>query len=107
MPAMGSTLGKGLAFLLNRDGRDDRCTRHRRWPRLLRVGLRDEGLNAEVGKAMMAGPAPWQAVKRLRRDRMTASLCWFHAATCCLSKVNRLCNAEGFSVEPRVRVDRS
>jgi hypothetical protein len=43
-------------------------------------------MDACLGKAMMAGPARWQAVKRLRRDAHEASdACWIHGATCCLS----------------------
>jgi hypothetical protein len=50
------------------------------------VGLRDPEMDARLGKAMMAGPARWQAVKRLRRDAHEASdACWIHGATCCLS----------------------
>src|SRR5262249_656201 len=50
------------------------------------VGIRDESLNQSLGKAMMAGPAQWAAVKRLRRDAHEASpSCWLHGATFCLS----------------------
>jgi hypothetical protein len=50
------------------------------------IGLRDERLNADLGKAMMGGPVAWQAVKRLRRDaHAREASCWLHAATCCLS----------------------
>jgi hypothetical protein len=39
-----------------------------------------------VGKAMMAAPAQWQAVKRLRRDaHEPAANCWYHTPRCCLS----------------------
>jgi protein-L-isoaspartate(D-aspartate) O-methyltransferase len=86
MPAMGSTLGKGLVFLLTRtDG-----TIGARVMTMVAVysaiGLRDERLNADLGKAMMGGPAAWHAVKRLRRDAHDREAsCWLHAATCCLS----------------------
>ena len=50
------------------------------------IGLRDERLSADFGKAMMGGPAAWQAVKQLRRDAHDREAsCWLHAATCCLS----------------------
>jgi hypothetical protein len=50
------------------------------------IGLRDERLNADFGKAMMGGPAAWQAVKHLRRDAHDREAsCWLHAATSCLS----------------------
>jgi hypothetical protein len=43
-------------------------------------------MDARVGKAMMAGPGRWQAVKRLRRDAHEASeACWIHGTTCCFS----------------------
>ena len=86
MPAMGSTLGKGLVFLLVRT--DD--TISARVMTMVAVysaiGLRDERLNADFGKAMMGGPTTWQAVKRLRRDAHDREAsCWLHASTCCLS----------------------
>jgi protein-L-isoaspartate(D-aspartate) O-methyltransferase len=86
MPAMGSTLGKGLVFLLTRT--DD--TIGARVMTMVAVysaiGLRDERLNADLGKAMMGGPAAWQAVKRLRRDlHDREAFCWLHASTCCFS----------------------
>jgi len=88
MPAMGSTLGKGLVFLLTRT--DD--TIGARVMTMVAVysaiGLRDERLNADLGKAMMGGPATWQAVKRLRRDAHDREAsCWLHASTCCFSTV--------------------
>jgi hypothetical protein len=50
------------------------------------VGLRDPDMDARVGKAMMAGPGRWQAVKRLRRDAHEASeACWIHGTTSCIS----------------------
>jgi protein-L-isoaspartate(D-aspartate) O-methyltransferase len=87
MPAMASTLGKGLVFVLNRE---DETTLAARVLAVVAVysavGLRDERLNGAVGKAMMAGPAQWQAVKRLRRDpHEAAASCWYHAPNCCLS----------------------
>jgi len=86
MPAMGSTLGKGLVFLLTRT--DD--TIGARVMTMVAVysaiGLRDDRLNADLGKAMMGGPAAWQAVKRLRRDvHDREASCWLHASTCCFS----------------------
>jgi len=50
------------------------------------LGVRDDRLNEKLGRAMMAGPAQWQTVTRLRRDGHEPSAsCWFHAANCCLS----------------------
>jgi hypothetical protein len=49
-------------------------------------GVRDESLNAAVGKALMGGPMQWMSVKRVRRDKHdpTAS-CWIHGPTACWS----------------------
>jgi protein-L-isoaspartate(D-aspartate) O-methyltransferase len=86
MIPMGN-IGKGLVFVIQK-GTDDRMT-----ARVLTVvaifsavGIRDESLNQALGKAMMAGPAQWAAVKRLRRDAHDASTsCWLHGETFCLS----------------------
>jgi len=60
------------------------------------VGLRDERLNADIGKAMMGGPATWQAVKQLRRDpHDREACCWLHAPSCCLTA--------GYDVDDRSR----
>lgn len=87
MPAMGSTLGKGLVFVLNREDETSLAARVLTVVAVYSaVGLRDEQLNGALGKAMMAGPAQWQAVKRLRRDtHEPAASCWYHTPTCCLS----------------------
>jgi protein-L-isoaspartate(D-aspartate) O-methyltransferase len=84
MPAMG-TIGKGFMMLLTPrvDGDFD--------VRLLTpvaiysaIGLRDEQLNAELGKALMRNPFP--RITRLRRDRHEAAQeCWLHGAGGCLS----------------------
>jgi len=86
MIPMGN-VGKGLTFYIHKHV-DGRMT-----ARVLgfiaiftAVGIRDESLNQSLGKAMMAGPAQWGAVKRLRRDPHEASpSCWLHGATFCLS----------------------
>jgi hypothetical protein len=50
------------------------------------VGVRDEPMNDRIGKALMAGPARWMAVRRLRRDaHEPAESCWLHGPTCCFS----------------------
>jgi protein-L-isoaspartate(D-aspartate) O-methyltransferase len=89
MPAMGPTLGKGLVFVLNREDETSLAARVLAVVAVYSaVGLRNEQLNGAVGKAMMAGPAQWQAVKRLRRDtHEPAASCWYHAPNCCLSTV--------------------
>jgi hypothetical protein len=49
------------------------------------AGLRDERLNEQLGKALMAGPMRWQAITRLRRDPHPVSeSCWLHAPGFCL-----------------------
>ena len=87
MPAMGSNVGKGLVWLLTKQDAGDFAARVMGMAAIYSaIGVRDEGLNQQLGKAMMAGPGQWQAVTRLRRDaHEPSSSCWFHAATCCLS----------------------
>ena len=87
MPAMGSPLGKGLVFLV---------TRHEAGEYAARVitvvvvysalGIREPEMNDRIGKAMMAGPARWTAVTRLRRDvHEPDASCWLHGASCCFA----------------------
>ena len=87
MAAMGSTLGKGLVVLVTKEDGGAMSARVITVVAVYSaVGLRDPDMDARLGKAMMAGPARWQAVKRLRRDAHEASdACWIHGATCCLS----------------------
>jgi len=52
--------------------------------------VRDDSMNERVGKALMAGPATWQAVAELRRDaHEPGDTCWLHGSTCCLSTRRR------------------
>ena len=46
-------------------------------------------MNDRIGKALMAGPARWMAVTRLRRDAHEPDAsCWLHGTgTCCFSTV--------------------
>jgi protein-L-isoaspartate(D-aspartate) O-methyltransferase len=86
MPAMGSTLGKGLVFLLTREDETIAARVVTVVAVYSAIRLRDDRLNGDVGKAMMSGPTTWQAVKRLRRDPHDRDAsCWLHASTCCLS----------------------
>jgi len=89
MPAMGPTLGKGLVFVLTRESDTSFAAQVLTVVAVYSaIGLRDERLNEGVGKAMMGGPAKWQAVKRLRRDAHSVDgTCWLHAPNCCLSTV--------------------
>ena len=85
MPAMGP-IGKGFVFLVAREG-DTFTARQTGFVAIYSaVGIRDESLNAELGKTMMAGPMRAQTVARLRRDPHTADpACWLHSDGFCLS----------------------
>jgi protein-L-isoaspartate(D-aspartate) O-methyltransferase len=90
LPAMGPTLGKGLMWALTKAGTGDDSDLTARMTGVLAiysaVGLRDDEMNARIGKAMMSGPASWSIVKRLRRDRHEPSpSCWLHRHACCFS----------------------
>ena len=86
MPAMGP-IGKGFVFLVTRGAGDVYAARPAGFAAIYSaVGIRDDFINAQLGKAMMAGPQKAQAVTRLRRDRHEPELsCWLHTPACCLS----------------------
>jgi protein-L-isoaspartate(D-aspartate) O-methyltransferase len=85
MPAMGTTIGKGVMVLLTRrpDGHFD--------ARVLNFvsiysasGLRDEAANAQLGRALQRTSFP--RLQRLRRDpHEVTPACWLHGAGYCLS----------------------
>ncbi|HKW01666.1 MAG TPA: SAM-dependent methyltransferase [Vicinamibacterales bacterium] len=87
MPGIGTTLGKGLTFLLTKNAAGDFAARVFGVVMVYSaVGVRDEKLTERFGKAMMGGPQRWQAVTRLRRDaHEQADTCWLHGGTFCLS----------------------
>jgi protein-L-isoaspartate(D-aspartate) O-methyltransferase len=87
MPALASTLGKGVVVLVTNCPRDAMTARIVTIVAVYSaVGIRDAQLNDRIGKALIAGPAQWQAVKRLRRDPHDADrCCWLHLDTCCFS----------------------
>jgi len=87
MPAMGSHIGKGLVWLLKKEDAGDFAARVIGMAAIYSaLGVRDDGLNDKLGRAMMTGPAQWHAVTRLRRDEHEPSpSCWFHVPSCCLS----------------------
>ncbi len=87
MPAMGTTLGKGLVLLVTKHASGDCAARVVTVVAIYSaVGIRDPEMNDRAGKAMMAGPAQWIAVKRLRRDAHDpAASCWLHGPSCCFS----------------------
>ncbi|HEY2905628.1 MAG TPA: methyltransferase domain-containing protein [Vicinamibacterales bacterium] len=85
MKAMGPTIGKGLLTLITK--RDD-ATFDVRVVTFVAiysaVGIRDEALGDELGKAMARMPFP--PLKRLRRDpHERGDSCWFHTADFCFS----------------------
>ncbi|HEY7055962.1 MAG TPA: methyltransferase domain-containing protein [Vicinamibacterales bacterium] len=88
MIPMGN-VGKGLVFHVTRNKEDQEACAARALAVVAiysAVGVRDEDLNERLGKAMMAGPAMWMAVSRLRRDAHDASAsCWLHGDGWCLS----------------------
>jgi len=87
MAAMGSNIGKGPVLrLTNREAGDFGARVFSFVAIYSALGLRDPGMNDKLGKAMMGGPAQWQAITRLRRDpHEPAASCWLHGATFCLS----------------------
>jgi protein-L-isoaspartate(D-aspartate) O-methyltransferase len=85
MPAMGP-IGKGFVFLVTRDGGAFTARPAGFVAIYSAIGIRDEWLNAALGKAMMTGPQRAQAITRLRRDAHDPGLsCWLHGAGFCLS----------------------
>ena len=89
MPAMAATIGKGLAWLLTMQDDGDLSARPVGIVAIYSaVGLRDDEVNARLGKALMGGPMQWAAVKRLRRDAHDPSAsCWLHGSAWCWSTV--------------------
>jgi hypothetical protein len=90
MAAMGSSIGKGLVWLLTKENSTDIAARVLTVAAIYSaVGVRDQATNEQLGKALMAGPGQWQGVRRLRRDsHEQTTACWLHSSTCCLSKAN-------------------
>jgi protein-L-isoaspartate(D-aspartate) O-methyltransferase len=87
MAAMGSNIGKGIILLLTKQDSGDFAVRSLGFAAIYSaIGVRDAGMNDQLGKAMMAGPMRWQGITRLRRDAHEPSeSCWLHGATFCLS----------------------
>jgi protein-L-isoaspartate(D-aspartate) O-methyltransferase len=86
MPLMGATIGKGLLVHLARKG--DPSGLDARVISFVAiysaVGLRDDGVNEKLGKALAAMPFP--RLKRLRLDsHEPESGCWLHVEGGCLS----------------------
>jgi protein-L-isoaspartate(D-aspartate) O-methyltransferase len=89
MPGAGNTIGKGLVFVATKDTEQSFTVRMVGVVAVYSaVGIRDTEMNGRLGKALMAGPAAWNAVTRLRRDRHEpSSSCWLHGSSWCLSTV--------------------
>ncbi len=87
MAAMGSNIGKGIVLLLTKQDSGDFAVRSLGFAAIYSaIGVRDAGMNDQLGKAMMAGPMRWQGITRLRRDaHQPSESCWLHGATFCLS----------------------
>lgn len=85
MPAMGP-IGKGFVFLVTR-GAGGYTARATGFVAIYSaIGIRDEWLNAALGKAMMAGPQRALEVARLRRDAHDPGVaCWLHGHGFCLA----------------------
>jgi protein-L-isoaspartate(D-aspartate) O-methyltransferase len=85
MPAMGSTIGKGLVLALNLTSAGEYAVRVLSVVAIYSAAhVRDEALNNAIGAALMEGPMKWQAITRLRRDAHERSgACWLHGPTCC------------------------
>lgn len=87
MPAMGTTLGKGLVLLVTRGDAGDFTVRVITVVAVYSaLGIRDPGMDAAIGKALMSGPAQWTRVTRLRRDAHEPEpSCWLHGRSSCFS----------------------
>jgi protein-L-isoaspartate(D-aspartate) O-methyltransferase len=87
MPAMGATIGKGPMIFLKRTA--DPLRLEVRMVTFVAiysaVGLRDEALNAKIGKALQRSPFPSARSLRLDPHEETSS-CWLHATGFCLSE---------------------
>ena len=88
MPGMPASLSKGMILTATRHG-DEWTARVGSMVMIYAlVGLRDEAMNAQLGKAFMGGR--WASVSRLRRDPHTPdSTCWLHGSTCLASSASQ------------------
>jgi protein-L-isoaspartate(D-aspartate) O-methyltransferase len=82
--AMGP-IGKGVMVLITRTGEDAYDARVLTFVAIYSgIGLRDQAINEELGKALMRMPFP--RLQRLRRDTHVQSAdCWLHADGFCFS----------------------
>jgi protein-L-isoaspartate(D-aspartate) O-methyltransferase len=85
MPAMGATIGKGIMTMVTRETSGAFAARLVNFVAIYSgVGLRDDALNAQIGRALQTMPYP--QLKRLRLDAHEAtSACWLHGPACCFT----------------------
>jgi len=85
MPGMG-TIGKGVVLVVTNDGGELRARALTMVAIYSALGLRDDGMSARLGKALMTGPAQWAAITKIRRDaHEPAATCWLHGDAFCIS----------------------
>jgi len=85
LPGMGPTLGKGMMLRVTRTGPEWTAHVSSMVSPYSLVGVRDEGMSAALGKAMMTGAL--MKVTRLRRDPHEAGAsCVLHGKSCCLTE---------------------
>jgi protein-L-isoaspartate(D-aspartate) O-methyltransferase len=86
MGAMGSNIGKGPVVLITKQTAARFSARVAGFVAIYTAaGLRDDRLNEQLEKALMAGPMRWQTITRLRRDPHPESeSCWLHGPGFCL-----------------------
>jgi len=87
VPAVGSTLGKGVVILIAKETAGSFSARIVAFVAVYSaLGVRDPTMDERIGKALMRGPAQWHSVKRLRRDpHAPDASCWLHREACCFS----------------------
>jgi protein-L-isoaspartate(D-aspartate) O-methyltransferase len=83
MPQMGP-IGKGYMLLLTRRADHDFDVRLVTMVVIYSaIGLRDEALNAALGKALMRGPFPPRGMRLRRNAHEPVDSCWFHGSSFC------------------------
>jgi protein-L-isoaspartate(D-aspartate) O-methyltransferase len=90
MPGMGipgmNSISKGVVLLITNDG-DTLAARALTMVAIYSaLGLRSDDMNTRLGKALMAGPMQWAAIKKIRRDaHEPGASCWLHGDAFCIS----------------------
>jgi protein-L-isoaspartate(D-aspartate) O-methyltransferase len=81
-------ISKGVLVMITRNGNDAFDARVLTFVAIYSgIGLRDDGLNEQLGKALMRMPFP--RLQRLRRDAHVQSAeCWLHGDRFCFSTTN-------------------